>query len=309
MTAQTQATRAATIDVDAAFDRYEAVRHRLPRAHFPFASRRARDLAEIAEDFDVFILDAFGVLNVGERAIPGAVARIAALREAGKRLFVATNAASYPRGVALAKYRALGFDFTAEEVVSSRDVAAAGLASFAGIDLWAVAGGPEPDLSDLTGRTEDLEADASLLERAEGFLLLSSASWTPAKQEALVAALAARPRPLLVGNPDLVAPRETGLTLEPGWWAHDIADRTGIDPVFFGKPYANVFAAVRARCPGFERLRVAMVGDTLHTDILGGRAAGCAGVLVAEHGLFAGRDTAAYIARSGIVPDIVCRTT
>lgn len=309
MTAQIQATRAATIDVDTAFARYEAVRRRLPSADFPPASRQVRDLAEIAEDFDVFILDAFGVLNVGERAIPGAVARIADLRAAGKRLFVATNAASYPRSVALAKYRALGFDFTAGEVVSSRDVAAAGLAGFAEVELWAAAGGPEPDLSDLSGRIEDLEADASLLDRAEGFLLLSSAGWTHAKQEALVAALAAHPRPLLVGNPDLVAPRETGLTLEPGWWAHDLADRTGVAPVFFGKPYANVFAAVRARCPGFERLRVAMVGDTLHTDILGGRAAGCAGVLVAEHGLFAGRDPAPYIARSGIVPDIVCRTT
>ena len=32
--------------------------------------------------------------------------------------------------------------------------------------------------------------------------------------------------------------------------------------------------------------RLAMVGDTLHTDVLGGAAAGCRSVLVTDHGLF-----------------------
>ncbi len=48
-----------------------------------------------------------------------------------------------------------------------------------------------------------------------------------------------------------------------------------------------------------------MVGDTLHTDVLGGAAAGCRSVLVTDHGLFAGRDTAPFIAASGIVPDFI----
>jgi ribonucleotide monophosphatase NagD (HAD superfamily) len=52
-----------------------------------------------------------------------------------------------------------------------------------------------------------------------------------------------------------------------------------------------------------------MVGDSLHTDVLGGRAAGMGSVLVAEHGLFAGRDVSAYIAASGIRPDAIVTTT
>jgi HAD superfamily hydrolase (TIGR01450 family) len=309
MTAETPLFQPPTVAVDTAFERYEAVRARLPHAGFPDVSRRVRDLSDVAGEFDVFILDAFGVLNVGDSAIPGAVGRIADLRAAGKRLFVLTNAASYARETALAKYRRFGFDFRPEDVVSSRDVTAAGIVAFPQVSLWGAASGPGADFSDLSGPIEDLEADPSLFERAEGFLLLSSSGWTPERHAALIAALKARPRPLLVGNPDLVAPRESGLTLEPGWWAHDIADRTGIEPAFFGKPYANAFAAIRARCPELDRLRVAMVGDTLHTDILGGRAAGFSGILIADHGLFAGRDLADYVARSGIVPDIVCRTT
>ncbi len=47
----------------------------------------------------------------------------------------------------------------------------------------------------------------------------------------------------------------------------------------------------------------------MHSDVLCGRAAGMGAVLVANHGLFAGRDVRDYIARSGIVPDAVVATT
>jgi predicted HAD superfamily phosphohydrolase YqeG len=48
-----------------------------------------------------------------------------------------------------------------------------------------------------------------------------------------------------------------------------------------------------------------MVGDTLHTDVLGGAAAGCRSVLVTDHGLFAGHDAARFISASGIRPDFI----
>lgn len=66
---------AGTMDAEAAFRRYEAVRGRLPGAAFPASSRRAETLEEVAGDYDAFVLDAFGVLNVGTTAIPGAVER------------------------------------------------------------------------------------------------------------------------------------------------------------------------------------------------------------------------------------------
>ena len=48
-----------------------------------------------------------------------------------------------------------------------------------------------------------------------------------------------------------------------------------------------------------------MVGDTLHTDILGGAAAGLTTILVTNHGLFRDGGADAAIARTGITPDIV----
>ena len=52
-----------------------------------------------------------------------------------------------------------------------------------------------------------------------------------------------------------------------------------------------------------------MVGDTLHTDILGGAAAGLRTVLVTDHGLLKGMNASDLIQRSGIVPDFIAATT
>jgi ribonucleotide monophosphatase NagD (HAD superfamily) len=145
---------------------------------------------------------------------------------------------------------------------------------------------------------------------AEGFILLGSGEWSDRRQALLIDALRAAPRPVLVGNPDIVAPRETSLSLEPGWYAHDLARAPGVKPEFFGKPFANVFDLVRARLgPGIDPRRIAMVGDTLHTDVLGGKAQGFGTVLVHRHGLFADLEVAPYIARSGIRPDFIAETT
>lgn len=45
-----------------------------------------------------------------------------------------------------------------------------------------------------------------------------------------------------------------------------------------------------------------MIGDTLHTDILGGQAAGLDTVLVTDHGLFKARPVDSFIRQSGIAP-------
>jgi HAD superfamily hydrolase (TIGR01459 family) len=296
-------------DADWAFDRYEAVRPRLPAAEFPGSSCHAPSLAEAAADYDGFVLDAFGVLNVGETPIPGAIARMADLRRAGKRLVILTNAASYPRPAAIAKFRRLGFDFAPEEIVTSRDAAASRLAAHAPGATWAAITAEGDDLADIPAPCLDAFSVPDALDRADAILFLSTARWSAAMQERLVAALLARPRPFVVANPDLVAPREVGLSVEPGAFAHDVEDRTGVVPVFYGKPFPDAFDDAAAALGGLPRARIAMVGDTLHTDVLGGAASGMGSILVARHGLFAGRDVAPYIRRSGIRPSRIVETT
>lgn len=301
----------AVLDAKSAFDRYEAVRSRLPSAVFPTVSIMLPSLEQMADHVDGFLLDAFGVLNVGETAIVGAVARMASLRARGKKLVVLTNAASYTRPQLLAKYHRLGFDFTLDEIVASREVAVARLEQIAPDATWAVIAGAaiaRDGVSDIPQRTLDAVADPSALDAADAILFLSTAHWSPKLQDRLIDSLLRNPRPLVIANPDLVAPREDGLSLEPGLFGHDFFDKIKAEVHWFGKPFGDAFADGINRI-GLAAERLAMVGDTLHTDILGGAAAGCRTVLVTDHGLFAGRDTAPFIAASGIVPDFIVKTT
>ncbi len=295
------------LSTDQAFARYEAIRPRLPAATFPATSHRVGTLADVADRWDGFILDAFGVLNVGDRPIPGAVARIAQLRAMGKRLCVLTNAASYPRTEALAKYHRLGFDFSADEVVSSRDIAATALSRIGDGAHWGAIAAEGDTFADLPAHVTGLH-ETEDWSGIDAFLYLSTARWTPGLHAKLLHAMDQNPRPLLVANPDLVAPREGGLSTEPGHWAHDIADRTGATLHWCGKPFPDAHIEAAART-GLAAHRLSMVGDTLHTDVLGGAAAGMGTVLITAHGLFAGRDVGPFIAASGIIPDVIVTTT
>jgi HAD superfamily hydrolase (TIGR01459 family) len=293
-------------DSDWAFAAYQDVRHRLPEASFDQVPLYAADLTQIADRFDVFLLDAFGVLNVGEQAIPGAVSRVAELQAAGKRVMVVTNAAGYPKRLLMQRYQRLGFTFDSKDVVSSREALLFSLTQKPPIK-WGLMASKRFGTEEI----EHLDAiflkdDPSDYDAVDGFLFFGSAEWTEARQRLLTASIANHPRPLLVGNPDIVAPVEGGLSREPGYFAHRIADETGIRPAFCGKPFGDIFEMAFNRLPdGIQRNRIVMVGDTLHTDILGGRAAGVRTALVTDYGSLKGADVKQAIVSSGIRPDFI----
>lgn len=144
-----------------AFSAYEAVRHRLPSADFPAMSQKAANLSEIADQFDVFLLDAFGVLNVGERAITGAPERVRELQRAGKIVIVVSNAASYPKRVLVQRYVQLGFNIPSANILTSREVILAALSARPAHSIGLMAslefGGEE--LEDLDAKILDDDAD------------------------------------------------------------------------------------------------------------------------------------------------------
>lgn len=294
------------MSTETAFEAYEAVRHRLPLvAPSGTAFRRAATLADIADGFDVFLLDAFGVLNIGEAAIPGTPERIRNLKAAGKRVLVVSNAAGFPHAALMEKYMRLGYDFAPDDVITSRVTLLAGLNGRQNLHwgLMATRSTGLRDLEDLN--LTYLEEDPAPYDAVEGILLVGSAAWTEERQALLEDSLRKRPRPVLVGNPDIVAPRETGFSVEPGHFAHRLADRTGITPEFYGKPFPDIFDLAFKRLGDVDRSRVLMVGDSLHTDILGARNIGISSALIAQYGFFAGQDAEKAVLATGIVPDFI----
>ncbi|MEZ5752044.1 MAG: TIGR01459 family HAD-type hydrolase [Paracoccaceae bacterium] len=284
-----------------AFARYRALDHLMPpKPGFPPFSAPIGTLEDVFHRYDGFILDAYGVLNKGEDVIPSALERIARMRAAGKRLVILSNAATYTVEAAVQRFARWGFDFTMDEVLTSRQIAAEEMARRP--IRWAAIAPAGARFDDLPG--EVVALDAAALDSAEGFVFLSSQEWDAAQQAQLAEALRARPRPVLVANPDVVAPRETGFSWEPGHFAADLPG----EKIWVGKPHRRAFELALARLD-LPAKRVAMVGDTLHTDILGGKAAGCFTVMIAGHGFFAGVDPQPYIAASGIIPDFIAATT
>ena len=53
--------------------------------------------------------------------------------------------------------------------------------------------------------------------------------------------------------------------------------------------------------------KVGMVGDSLHTDILGAKSCGLQAILLSSYGLLAGRDILDETKKAQIYPDIIAR--
>ncbi|WP_150911483.1 HAD-IIA family hydrolase [Marinobacter halotolerans] len=293
-----------------AFEQYQRLRDQLPQAKpSAEAPRWVPSLEPLSDRFDAFVFDAFGVLNTGPSVITGAVERLASLQAGGKPVLVLSNAATASVQNLTKKYRGMGFDLTDHQIISSRWLLEDALARAPRQDdLWGVIAPSHSGSQSLPGINQkpvrpgitDRELDGF-----GGFIFMSSEDWNETIHQQLTASLNRHSRPLKVANPDLVAPRGDCLTLEPGYFAHRLREATGVQPEFFGKPYAPAFAATLDRLDGIKRNRILMVGDTLHTDILGAQAAGMATLLVCNHGSLKGMNIDDCVRQSGITPDWV----
>ena len=292
------------LDFDLAWRAYLDAAPRLPAVPAPVVPRRVAAVAEIAEDFDLIVLDAWGVLNLGDGVIPTAPAAVADLRRRGKRLTVLSNDGGSDKAMSVAKHRRRGFDFAANEIIAGLDLLEEALADLPLLErLGLIADDPLP-YPDLTVRMTRLADRAADYDAVEGFVFLSSDAWSEARQKLLRASLARRARPLVVGNPDIVSPSPDEIAIEPGYYAHRLAAELAIAPAFLGKPYAAIYRRLAERHPDVAPERVLCVGDTPQTDILGGRAAGYRTLLV-EDGFCRGRDALALCRESGIWPDFI----
>lgn len=280
-------------------DRYEAIRYRLPGAETSVAMREIDSLLDIAEPDMAFVFDAFGVLNVGETLIPGADLRLDQLRAMGCAIRILTNAASYDRNGAIAKFRNLGVTVQDDEIITSRD------ATLANLDPghWGVIAASEDTLSDIKTEFTRLSNVPAEYDLVDGFLFLSSSDWNDTRQRLLSTSLADRDRPVLIANADLAAPRDDGFSLEPGFFGHQLADEGAQQIRFFGKPFHEVYEMASSSLKSHSPDRIVMCGDTLHTDILGAAAQGWRTVLVTQDGLFSGHATADFCAQAKIKPD------
>ena len=295
-----------SLDAESVLDCYELAR--LPAPVRKGRAEPAANLLALADRYDTFILDGYGVINVGPEPIPGIGDTVRALRAAGREVMVLTNGAGRPSRQTARRYAGWGLDIPERRVVSSRDALEASLAAHPRPGLWGVMALPDSELETLPVETALLEDDEELYRCVAGFIFIRSEGWSIARHMLLAQALRESPRPVLVANPDISAPYpDECYSAEPGYWALRIEAETGVRCEPYGKPFGPAFELALSRLggPGVKRERVAMVGDGLYTDIVGGLAAGLGTVLVTDHGLLKGFDWEVRAAQTGIFPDHV----
>jgi HAD superfamily hydrolase (TIGR01459 family) len=246
-------------------------------------TRVLNGLREIAESFDLVLMDLWGCVHDGVKPYPAALDCLARLKDAGKTVAILSNA---PRRASEVgdKLTEMGIDpafytqvFTSgEETWKYLKTRPDGLGQRLGRRVYAIM--PDRDSGILEGL--DLQPVSDIGEAS--FVLVTGIDdsktqvkdFDPVLRQALRAGL-----PLLCANPDLMVHRGGIEDICAG----AIAERyesLGGRVVYHGKPHVKIYDVI-FKALGVVRGRAIGVGDSYRTDIRGAQGAGAKGVLIA----------------------------
>lgn len=267
--------------------------------------RRLQGLRSLVGECDALLLDQWGVLHDGHQAYPGAVDCLRRLREAGMAIVILSNSGKSGEENAQQIERMGFMRDLFDGVVSAGDDLRDALLNadddtdpHPGLRCLLLSRESDRHVADGLG-LEVLTDSARDIERADFLLLMSMDAprqsvrgWEPLLRRA-----AARGLPMICGNPDLARVSPDGTLLEaPGLVARRYAELGG-NVRLHGKPHARIYRTCLQRM-ACEKDRVVAVGDSLPHDILGARAAGIRGLLIAG-----GVHREAFGCRFGELPD------
>ena len=234
-------------------------------------------VAALADRYDGFILDLWGVMHDGVQAYPGARDCLAELHRRGKRIVILSNA---PRRAAAVVARNAELGIPAElyhGLVTSGEAAWQALSGRS--DAWHRGLGSRAFCL-MPARDRGLLAGLALEEVAavgEAQFILNTGvesardrleDFEPVLAEGVAAGL-----PMLCANPDLVVIRGGVRELCAGSLAARYEALGGFVR-YHGKPHAAIYALCLEQLGIADRRRILAVGDSLHTDVAGATGAG-----------------------------------
>lgn len=240
-------------------------------------------LGEIADRFEGFIIDQWGVIHDGQQLFPAATDVLRELKARGKRIVLLSNSG---RRAAFNRRRLaeMGLDLgLLDAVVTSGEAAWQALhrrtePPFDTLGrrclLFTIGG----DLGVVDGLGLELVDDP---ERAD-FVFATGLEIPPRTLDdyrRLVEPAAARGVPMICSNPDKVAPVGDRLAISPGTIAQ-VYEELGGSVRYLGKPYQPIYAACFEALAGIRRERIVAVGDSMEHDVKGANDAGIAACFV-----------------------------
>jgi HAD superfamily hydrolase (TIGR01459 family) len=232
-------------------------------------------IAALAEHYDGFVLDLWGVVHNGREPYPGVAAALGELKRRGKRVAFLSNA---PRRshVVETLLAGMGLDRALwDATITSGELAWRLLDGKHGYGRHALHIGPERDLSVVEERDIVLVADP-----AEAEWVLNTGP-DPERGNAaagpyrpMLEACAARRLPMLCVNPDRHVMVGESRVICAGALADLYRALGGPAAREIGKPDAAVYPPVLEALGIADTARVVAIGDSPHTDLAGAQAAG-----------------------------------
>ncbi|WP_327368382.1 HAD-IIA family hydrolase [Streptomyces sp. NBC_01217] len=223
------------------------------------------------ERIGAVLIDIDGVLTVSWKPLPGTVAAMERLREAGLPLVLVTNTTSRTRASIAGRLAAEGFPVSADDILTAPAVTAAHLREH------------HPGARCLLISTGDIREDltgVTLVEEAPDVVVLGGAG------EAFGYAALNRAFRHVQRGARLVAMHRnmywrtaTGLDLDTGAFLLGLERAARVEAEITGKPAGSFFAAALSHL-GATPSSALMVGDDIETDVLAAQRAGLTGVLV-----------------------------
>ncbi len=244
-------------------------------------------IAAVAQAYDGFVLDLWGVIHDGHKPYPDAIDCLTRLHGArqgtGKPIVMLSNAPRRSEGV-IEAMSAMGIDRGLYDgVVTSGEMTWQALKRrddpwHAALGRRCLHIGPARDHGLFDGLDVERVGEP---ERAE--FIVNTGPWCDEEKledyMPLLAACAARKLPMICANPDLEVIRGGVRIICAGTLAAHY-ESLGAPVRYHGKPYAAAYDACLARMGLSDRARILAVGDSLITDIAGATAAGSDTLLV-----------------------------
>lgn len=276
------------------------------------------------ENFDVVIVDAYGVFNFGQGISQSVIETFKTWKAKGKQVYILSNTSStIEKTVQSYEKKGVikGVHYTnlmtagqyASEVIKQGELPVIGNKFYVLGTANFKSSNPVPSI--FTNSSYELVPS---VEKAD-FIYCGTPQLLDANGVAydsteigdfteLVATLAKTGLPLVCANPDLMANEGGRFVVRQGTIAKIWPGKV----IMYGKPDPRVFNSLLNRyCPNVPKDRILMVGDTLRTDILGAKLTGIKSCLVLEGGITEyemKRDNISletYILKQSITPDFI----
>jgi len=236
------------------------------------------------------LFDLDGVLYVGKTALPGAIAAVNAIRQAGYACRFVTNTSTLSLASLQNKLAELGFDVRTEEIMSAPQAA-----------LQYLRQQPNPVCRLLLAH--DVKQDFAQFPQSDteaNFIVVGDIgnAWTYPMLNEVFACLT-RGAKLIAIHKNRFWQTEHGLQMDIGAFITGLEYAANTQAMLIGKPSVDFFNVTLADL-SLQPHEVLMIGDDIDSDVGGAQTVGLIGVLVRT-----GKYRQAYTESSAIKPDAV----